>query len=189
METLVALVDRILDPKTRLAGFLGCLVASMTFGAAVLLWIEPDEVSSVQPILRIPSPERILKDMLATERPLRPDRWTGIRFAQHVVRQGRTLAARADRKQYHFLVDPTGRIVPTDLWRHQRGLGGAVGSIRVGLTRRDKSQAISPAQREALRRLINTLRAACNIPSERVEHEAGTPTGDAATHLASQQLA
>lgn len=171
----MALVDRILDPRTRLAGFLGCLVASMTFGAAVLLWIEPVGLDPTQPVVRLASLEEIHADVTATESPVRPGRWTGIRFAQHVVDRSRTLAARTDRtdaagrQPYHFLVDLTGRIFPTESWRTQQGSGQATGAIRVVLTHREANEEVSPAQDEALRRLIETLRSTCDIPAEQVE--------------------
>ncbi len=71
-------VDRLLEPRTRMVSFLGCLALSMIFGAVILRWFEPADTTARMRRLRGSSPEQVAIVALDTLTPIAAGRWSSI---------------------------------------------------------------------------------------------------------------
>ena len=177
----MAHVDRLLDPRTRLVGFLGSLALSMTCGAAILHWIEPANTTSSMRAALLASRRQAVHSAVATNPPPTADRWRKLQLASRLVSPGEsgpTLAARPERRDFHFVVDQSGRIDVMTSWHQQQWVGGAPYAIRICLASPNVEDLPSPDQRQSLIELINVLRQQCNITSRPVELVGGAATDD-----------
>lgn len=134
---------------------LGCLVASMTLGAAVLDWGQPD---------RPPSQRRAL-ELIAQGSTMR--QWDSIRVdPKHDV----SLSA----KDAHFIVDAQGNCAATENWRGQRPLD-RMPQIRIGLQAPLNSNQVTVSQWNGARELIDELQRVCKISRTVVDDTIALP--------------
>jgi hypothetical protein len=124
-----------------------CLLVSMTLGAMILNWTQPER----------PAHHRAPAELTAVI----PDRWYAISVIPlHDNERGNEAAS-------HFLVDRDGRRSATEPWTAQRRFG-SIGMVRIGLVAPPGSQEVSRPQRAAAEALVQELRDRCDIPGERV---------------------
>lgn len=133
-----------MDRHRRMARTLGCLVASMTAGAAVLDWVQPDR----------PASQRRAIELVASGSTI-TQQWDSIRIDSF----------RNDSKKLsetHFFVDRQGNWQPTDCWVNQRKLGRA-SEVRIGLQSSAGSNIVTPSQVATTQELVSALQRACKI--------------------------
>lgn len=177
-------VDRLLDPRTRLISFLGCLAISMCFGAVILRWLEPADTTARLRQLRGSSPEQVAVVALSTLTPIAMGRWSSIAIdpldASGPGRStgARTLAALPERTDCHFVVDAAGRVTATQAWRSQLPADGLADrtAIQIQFVHGAAPDAIESTQWPPLAQLLKTLRTSCRIPGRAIS----VGTGDAA---------
>ena len=138
-----------------MAKMLGCLVASMTIGAAVLDWFEPKRPDASTP-----------RRALIAE----------IRGAINPAAEGSTLTAKwqtiraipvtgSDASRVHCLVDRHGNRSFTPYWVNQQPIGER-GVIRIGLSTPANSAEITKAQWATACQLRNNLQEMYKITLE-----------------------
>jgi hypothetical protein len=131
-----------------MARTLGCLVASMTVGAALLDWFQPNRL-----INNGPSIELIARGS---------GTWTSIRVApQRAGGAGKVSDA-------HFCIDREGNCNPTDYWINQRRFGNE-SVVRVGLVAAPNSNEVALPQWWAAQELIAALQQQWPIPENRIQ--------------------
>ncbi len=135
----------------RMARTLGCLVASMTMGAALLDWVQPKRVPTVA--------AAGTELMSIVPRGTSPVSWRGIQLDP----QG----PGADKS--HFLIDRHGQWSPTSLWREQAQVGNE-GMVRIGLLATNSNQ-VTTEQIGMANRLIRALQRECEIANEQVHYD------------------
>jgi hypothetical protein len=129
-----------------MARTLGCLVASMTAGAVVLEWVQPD-----RPATQARAVELIARGGTVT------GQWEGIRIDPY--RDGM-----AEPDRFHFMVDTKGNYVRTGHWLSQKPLTGRP-EVRIGLQSSSNSNQITMQQLAATKELVAALRQVCGIRS------------------------
>jgi len=156
------------DQRTRTAKTLGCLVASMTAGTALLSWMEPRDIPREirpGPLLIAHPAARAVESWTSTS----TTRWRGV--VVHFLGQRLPPGAVGDSRLLHFVVEPDGRV-----WRGKANGKAADGVIRVGIagaaTHPDR---MSAAQGRGLRRLLHRLRAEYGIAPGSVFWASGGP--------------
>lgn len=136
----------------RMARTLGCLVASMTLGAALLDWVQPKRA----PVAVTSGTEL----MGILPRGTAPVLWRGIQLDPQ----------ESGSVKSHFLIDQQGRWSPTALWREQTQIGDE-GVVRIGLLAVENSNQVTAEQVGMAYRLIRALQRECDIPGERIHHD------------------
>jgi hypothetical protein len=137
-----------MDRHRRMGRTLGCLVASMTVGAVVLDWGQPNRPHSKTPEIAL----------IARGNDAPP--WSSIRVAPQP-------ASATQSKDTHFLVDREGRCVPTDHWLKQHRLGRE-SVVRVALVSSAHANDVTAPQWATAQQLVGALQQTCNIPPPRV---------------------
>ena len=127
---------------------LGCLVASMTLGAAVLDWSQPNRSHNKSP------------DIALIARGNSASGWSAIRVAPQPASSTQT-------RDTHFLVDREGRCLPTDHWLKQHRLGKE-SVVRVALVSSPHANDVTASQWATAQQLVGALEQTCNIPPPRV---------------------
>lgn len=135
----------------RMARTLGCLVASMTLGAALLDWVQPKRVPA--------APAAGTELMSIVGQGTEPVPWKGIQLDPQTP---------GDRS--HFVIDREGRCAPTTLWRDQEP-AGSPGMVRIGLLAADNSNQVTAEQVGMAKRLVRALQHECSIASEQVHYD------------------
>jgi len=148
-----------MERHKRMARTLGCLVASMTLGAGILEWLQPNRSS---PHL---SGTELIGQVARPRDPALPaeagsSRWHSIYIDAHPA----DAAAGASRP--HFVVAPDGRFDATN-WRDQVRFDPD-GVVRIGLVQNPNSSQMTAAQWSAAWKLIKALQMEWSIPRERV---------------------
>lgn len=148
----------------RMARTLGCLVASMTTGAALLNWAQPARA----PLPTTPT------ELMSVVRPGGAGdaaaSWTAIQLdPQH---PGEDTPAPA-----HFVIQRDGRLVPTEYWRAQRSVG-VEGIVRIGLQAEPDSNEVTAAQWSQVRELIGLLQRTCAIPNQQIHYDTLIPPAE-----------
>jgi hypothetical protein len=143
------------DQHKRMARTLGCLVASMTIGAAVLDWFQPAHQAGATPRRQLIAQIREAIHQPAEGSAL-PQRWHAIRVDPQ---RGADRTAQAPA---HFVVDPDGHWSLTEHWNNQQPLGEE-GVVRIGLRTPPNSNQITPVQWVETRQLIGSLQDMCHI--------------------------
>ncbi len=136
-----------MDRHRRVDRTLFCLVVSMTFGALVLHWIQPDRSAGLA----------YGTDLIGVIR----QPWHAI----HIDPQAEP--SRDAQPTAHFLVDRDGKRLPTEKWQAQRNIG-AQGVVRIGLEALPDSHDVTGIQRAAVESLIEALQHKCRISPDRV---------------------
>ena len=139
---------RAMDRHSRMARTLGCLVASMTLGAMLLDWVQPDSIASATAPVGLMAPAA---DGHA---------WKSI----HVMPQRGQGSSSASA---HWVVDRDGRAVQTDHWKNKRQLLPG-GEVRVCLIAPAQSNDITPRQWAAALELVAGLQQECQIARNQV---------------------
>lgn len=134
---------------------LGCLVASMTIGAAVLDWFEPKRPDASTPRRQLIAEIRKAIDPAAEGSTLTA-KWQTIRAIP---------ATGSDASRVHFLVDRDGQWSYTPFWQNQQPIGER-GVIRIGLSTPAGNTEITNAQWGAACQLRNNLQEMYKITLE-----------------------
>lgn len=144
------------DQHKRLAKMLGCLVASMTLGAAFLDWFQPNQAGSETPRRQLIAQ---IRDAIhpTAEGGIPAEKWQVIRAVA---------ALPGDGARVHFVVDRNGDWIATPFWQDQRMLGEA-GVIRIGLLTEGKSGEVTIPQWKAACQLRSNLQEMYKITLER----------------------
>lgn len=134
----------------RMARTLGCLVASMTMGAALLDWVQP-------------KPARLLAATSGTElaglvRQGTPGTWRSIQLAAQPANRS---AARS-----HFLIRLNGQAEGTALWQKQLAAGDE-GVVRIALAS-DNSNQVTSEQWSKANELVKEIQDTCLIPTGQI---------------------
>lgn len=146
-------VAQAMQHNRRMARTLGCLVASMTLGAALLDWVQPK---------RLPAATARTELMSVLRQGTTPGSWRGIRLDSQV--------SSTDRAPAHFLISPEGVAKSTELWQNQKSVG-AEGIVRIGLLASDNSNQATNEQWSKAGELVQLLQHACSISSEQVHYD------------------
>lgn len=192
----MASVDRLLEPRTRMVSFLGCLALSMIFGAVILRWFEPADTTARMRQLRGSSPEQVAIVALDTLTPIAAGRWSSIAIEPlHASGPGRlagtrTLAALPERTDCHFVVDAAGHVAATQAWRSQLSADGLPDrdAIRILFIDTEVAGAMDSTQWPPLAHLIKTLRASCRIPGRGISVGTDDPGDTPATQARRAEL-
>jgi len=143
----------------RMARTLGCLVASMTVGAALLDWIQPERMPIASARTELMSEVRDVLGQGGGEggparqweavhvSPLRPDD--------------------RDQDRWHFVIGRDGQLSLISPGRMREG-ADSHGEVRVGLLGSTQSNEITPGQWARALQLVQTLQQEYQIPGERV---------------------
>ncbi len=134
----------------RMARTLGCLVASMTVGAALLDWVQPK---------RLPAASAQTELMSVLRQGTNPGNWRSIQLDPR--------SSGNDRTPAHFLISPEGKAVSTDLWESQQSVG-TEGLVRIGLLASDNSNQVTREQWTKAQELVKLLQNACAISNEQI---------------------
>jgi hypothetical protein len=135
---------------------LGCLVASMTMGAALLDWVQPNHMDADTPRRQLIAQIRSSINSSAEGSTL-ADKWQTIRAVPVTA---------ADQSRVHFVVDRDGNWSPTAHWKNQLPVSEA-GVIRIGLRTMADSGEITNVQWGATCQLRNNLQEMYKITLER----------------------
>jgi len=147
---------------TRMEVTLGCLIASMTLGAAVLDWSQPD-----RPLANLSSTELIarhVENAMGSANQDQPNQhtWQSIRISP-------TWADSLDQADdKHLIIDSHGEYnFQPSFQKHQR-LAGQPGVIQIGVTVSRQNTKLTAVQQRVTMSLIQALQKKCNIPDARV---------------------
>ena len=139
-----------------MAKMLGCLVASMTIGAALLDWFQPNRVDADTPRRQLIAQIRdAINPAAGNSTPA--EKWHTIRAVP---------MATGDAIRAHFLVDRDGTWDATTQWQSQKNVGES-GVIRIGLKTPSGSCEITGAQWSSTCQLRNNLQEMYKITRER----------------------
>ncbi len=137
----------------RMARTLGCLVASMTIGAALLDWVQPK---------RLPAATVQTELMSIIHQGAGSGNWSSIQLdPQQPV--GKTPPS-------HFVISRDGRAFSTPLWQNHESVGNA-GVVRIGLLASDNSNEVTRAQWTRARELVQLLQRECSISGEQIHYD------------------
>lgn len=139
-----------------MAKMLGCLVASMTLGAVLLDWFQPNRPDAETPRRQLIAQIRNAIDPTA-KGGTTTEKWQTIRALP---------LSPGEPARVHFTVDAEGRWTPTSLWKNQQPIGEP-GVIRIGLQTSSGSGEITSAQWSATCQLRNNLQEMYKITRER----------------------
>jgi len=137
----------------RMARTLGCLVASMTLGAALLDWVQPK---------RLPAATTRTELMSKVSQGTSPAAWRGIQLDTQAP-GGRTAPA-------HFSISREGTAYRTAHWEAQQDLGGE-GIVRIHLLSADNSNQVTAEQWSEARALVRALQQEWSIANEQVHYD------------------
>jgi hypothetical protein len=137
----------------RMARTLGCLVASMTVGAALLDWVQPKRLSATAAQTEL---------MSVVPQGTTPAHWRGIQVDPQSTANDRTPA--------HFLISPEGKAISTALWENQQPVG-TEGVVRIGLLASDNSNQVTAEQWAKAQELMRVLQNACAIDNEQIHYD------------------
>ncbi len=163
-----------MDQRTRLPKTLGCLVASMTAGTALLSWIEPAGLPASDrpgPLLLAQPAARAIHTHFA----IRSGRWKAILVQYRSGPRPESVPHEplAGQEAFHFVVRPDGYIQASALWENQGvtrptrpGQGDVLRVCVVGSSSDDAE--MPQAQWNGLVALVQQLKAKCHIPPDKV---------------------
>lgn len=147
------LAKEAMQRNKRMARTLGALVASMTFGAALLDWVQPK---------RVPAATARTELMSVLNKDTEPADWRSIQLDPQ--------SPGSAGKPAHFLIEPNGQAFSTELWQNQQPVGNE-GIVRIGLIAPDNSNQVTPVQWSKAREVVGLLQRACAIGSEQVHFD------------------
>lgn len=133
----------------RMARTLGCLVASMTLGAALLDWVQPKHLPAA-------TNRTELMSIVRTS----PAVWRGIQLDPQSA---------GTKAQSHFVISPDGRAYPTTRWQNQEAVG-TEGIVRISLLAGNSNQ-ITPEQANKADELVRALQHECSIANEQIHYD------------------
>ncbi|GMU20373.1 MAG: hypothetical protein AMXMBFR13_04700 [Phycisphaerae bacterium] len=131
-----------------MARTLGCLVVSMTTGAAFLHWVQPEPTKSRPPVSGI----ELIASMISQP-------WHAVRIEPARMEQG------LSSRHAHFFVDREGRASIFDNWRSQSPVGQP-GVIRIALQAAANTNEVTDRQWMATEQLVAKLLKECQIPGQ-----------------------
>lgn len=136
----------------RMARTLGCLVASMTLGAALLDWVQPK---------RLPV-EAARTELMSFVPGTAPGNWRSIQLDPQ---------SPADRTSpSHFIISRDGRAYPTSRWQNQQP-AGREGVVRIHLVSDENSNKVTPNQLRKAGELVRALQHECAIADGLVHYD------------------
>lgn len=136
----------------RMARTLGCLVASMTIGAALLDWVQPKPAHSTASIAGTELVGLVRQGALA------PGTWRSIQLDPQPNER--------TSSRSHFVIGLDGQAVPTALWKQQRAAGDE-GTVMIAVAS-DNSNQVTPEQWTKADQLVRTLQNECRISREQI---------------------
>jgi hypothetical protein len=134
----------------RMARTLGCLVASMTLGAALLDWVQPK---------RLPAATARTELMSIVRQGTAPGAWRSIHLDSQPPNRSSGYS--------HFVIRADGQAFPTDLWQNRQAIGDT-GVVRIALESSDNSNQVTREQIYRADELVQLLQKECSIPTEQV---------------------
>jgi hypothetical protein len=147
------------------------LLAAMTIGALVLMYLQTGPILPAKSVAAIASDKPgPAEAVFNTQVPLQPLQW------RNIIIHGSASEGRAAVEESHFLIDGDGKVLPTDRWASQTParrmiLGGRnwnLDSVGICLEGDFSQAAPSHAQYRSLQQLVGTLQSCFNIPADRV---------------------
>lgn len=167
------IIKRAMDRHKRMARTLGCLVASMTLGAILLEFTQPDRPS------RTPLAGNLLQSVrpeVSADGADRSVEWEAI----SVVPQTRLTDDPSITP--HIVISPEGDYLDRSNWDRQARLHPA-DTVLVGLLDAAGGEDVPHRQWEAAWRLVQALQAECSIPDSRItiDDRLRPPTGNPIT--------
>jgi len=138
----------------RMARTLGCLVASMTLGAALLDWFQPK---------RLPAATTRTELMSIVNRDTPRATWRSIQLDSQTPGTKGIVS--------HFIISRDGLAYPTSRWQTQQPAGDE-GTVRIHLLAADNSKQVTREQWEKANDLVRALQRECSIPSDQVHYDA-----------------
>ena len=149
-----------MNPQSRMAKTLACLVASMTIGAALLDWFDPVRADRSSPAVPLIAQLREAIDQ--------PDADAPIGTCWHAIhvdpQQG---DPESGLQAVHVIVGSDGQWSLTNNWSHQRQIGEE-GVVRIGLRVKAPSNTVSRAQWQETVEIIRNLQQLCQISGQQV---------------------
>lgn len=136
------------DRHNRMARTLGCLVASMTVGAAVLDWVQPSHSASETPAI-----ELIARGS--------SQQWNAVRIA------ARPPTGPEAVRDTHFIIDRDGKWDATEAWVKGRHFGRE-SVVRISLLTSGRSNQVSSNQSLAVQRLVGELQRLYTIDARQI---------------------
>jgi len=140
----------VMDRHKRMARTLGCLVASMTVGAAILDAVQPSRAGAARQSIELTARGSSLDQS-----------WSAIRIAPQWA------VGRSHLGETHFIIDPDGKCSPTDHWLKQRRFRQEP-VVRIYLLAPAQSNYVTVAQWTTTQELVAALQQRCQIPDQRV---------------------
>jgi hypothetical protein len=137
----------------RMARTLGCLVASMTLGAALLDWAHPNN--------RLPA-ATTGTELMSFIQGTSPALWRSIQLDPQSPDDRITPS--------HFIISRDGRAYPTSRWQSQEPAGGE-GIVRIHLVSAEKSNEVTREQLHKAGELVRALQRECSIADELVHYD------------------
>lgn len=142
---------------------LGCLVASMTLGAAVLDWSQPNGA------YRSLSPTELtalhLKDKIdrSMESQAQAGQWSSIYIGPRADTQSSPVA------DCHIVIERDGQCAVSDDFIKGQSLPGYQGQVRIGMVVSGRDTQASSSQIQVAERLVHILKKKCAISDHQIE--------------------
>ncbi|NLX15052.1 MAG: hypothetical protein GXY44_15575 [Phycisphaerales bacterium] len=148
---------------TRMEVTLGCLVASMTLGAAMLDWFQPNQ--SAAPWRTTDLMARHLQEAIhiSGRGDLPASTWHGIRLDPHPAGQ------REGLDQFDIVIDREGNYTLTGSKQRESNPDRHNGIIRIGLLTHPTSNEATVAQSLTTGKLVGILQQQCGISEQNVD--------------------
>ncbi|MFQ6048195.1 MAG: hypothetical protein ACE5K7_02400 [Phycisphaerae bacterium] len=163
---------------------LACLAASMTVGAAGLMFLEPYTAH-----LYPDRAGRLGGSYLLRAEPSRAGgRWTELLIEHRADGGGRAVVEGDLADRYHFIVGADGRVRVCPAWRAQKGVAGWAGVIRIAVEAYPNSSTVSPRQWQSLLRLVRGLQQYCQVNWRRTRLASRVPAASGPLGRQSDQL-
>jgi hypothetical protein len=138
---------------------LGCLIASMTLGAAVLDWSQPDRTLASYSSTELMA--RHVENAIGPSDSTQPGEydWQSIRLSS---------VSPATASGRHVVIDAQGKYRFQPSFQQHQTLSGQPGVIQIGVVVDRSSKTLNPTQRRIALSLVQALQKKCGIPDARV---------------------
>ena len=138
------------------------LAVSMTGGAVLLAWMEPqaDDLAANRDLYGWGAFQVAAHRAVASTGGIQPQGWSAVEVlpvADAGLGRRGTLTATTPPDDFHFLVTEEGDLQPLTPWRYQQAVRDGRRVIRIGVLGAPAGGKIPSAQREALRALLLEL--------------------------------
>lgn len=177
-----------MSSRERMTKVLGCLVLSVTAGAIILKFLQPEPLTNVT-AFSLSAAFTPIQQIFETRVPVDSSRWKSIVIHQTGSTTGSAQTiAQSSRKTglnglgYHFVINngrgaPDGRIQVSQCWVEQKPEGyypfgqagtSAASAIRICLIADFSTSGPSSTQMRQLQSLLRSIQQHCRIPSRKI---------------------